>query len=188
LSEADFLEYQATVFFFMGPVYELHYRQEVSAEEALHYQFETRRVCIMKRRILYWTVTTACALLLMASPRAMAGGHGEKGGSGMHQAQGHGKQHGEKAMHHGWDKGKKKGWKSDVPSGHEMKGEKAVTKGTPSGEQAVEQMEQQKDKAMEGAEKTKREVKKKSEKHREMMENESGKAKKTAVDLQQPLQ
>ena len=141
----------------------------------------------MKKRILYWTVTTVFALLLV-SPQAMAGGKGKNGGTGMHHGWEHGKKDGGTGMHHGWDKGKKKGWKSDVPPGHEMKAEKAVKKGSASGEQVMEQAEGQKDKAIEGSMEAKDKAKRKSEKHMMKMENKSGKAKEKASDVEQLTQ
>jgi len=92
----------------------------------------------MKRRIFYWVLMVALALLF-SSPQAMAEGKGKKGETGTPS---------------GWEKGKKKGWEGDVPPKNDKEATEAISE--EAGEEAEELDKETKEKAKKAKKKTKK--------------------------------
>ena len=104
----------------------------------------------MRKRIFYWALMVALALLF-ASPQAMAKGKGKKG---------------DKTTPAGWEKGRKKGWDSDVPP----RPDKEATEGLEK--KKKEKYKKSKKKAKESKEKAEEE----GEDAKKLMEQEREKA------------
>jgi len=110
----------------------------------------------MKNRIFYWVLMIALTLLF-ASPQAIAKSKGKKGDT---------------STPAGWEKGKKKGWDSDVPPRHDK--------------EAAEELEKKKKekskKTKKKAEESKQGAEEEGEDAKELMEREREKAEEAMDD------
>ena len=108
----------------------------------------------MKKRIFLWVLMAGLTLLL-ASPQAIAKGKGKKGEPGTPA---------------GWEKGKKKGWDSNVPPRPDKEAGEALEKKTKEkSKKAKEKAKESKEKAKDAGDDTRELMEKEREKAEEGM-------------------